>query len=236
MKSMLKYVAGGLLLLSPLSATAADLAVRAMPSTPVAAVYNWTGFYIGVNGGYAWGQQDPLGLISTRFDRTGFDLTGGMFGATAGAQIQQGAIVLGVESDIDWANIRGSGIVVPAIAAVPLPITLNLTTKTDAIITARLRAGIAVNTLLLYATAGAAFLRETANGTSIAGVPCGTAGVLVGCTDSHWRPGLALGLGTEYAFTPNWTVKGEYLYVTAAGTGVTKDHLNLLRLGVNYKF
>ena len=52
------------------------------------------------------------------------------------------------------------------------------------------------------------FLRETVNGPSIAGLPCGTAGVLVGCIESHWRPGLAAGLGAEYTFTPNWTVKG----------------------------
>jgi outer membrane immunogenic protein len=43
-------------------------------------------------------------------------------------------------------------------------------------------------------------------------------------------------LGAEYAFTPNWTIKGEYLYVIAAGTGVSKDTINLLRFGVNYKF
>ncbi|NGX97900.1 MAG: porin family protein [Candidatus Afipia apatlaquensis] len=236
MKMIAKYLASAALLTSPVLANAADLAVKAAPVTPVTAVYNWTGFYIGVNGGYGWGRQDPLNLISTRFDRTEFDLKGGLFGATAGAQIQQGAVVLGLESDIDWANIRGSGIVVPAIAGVPAPITLNLTTKTDGIITARARFGMAVNNILLYGTAGAAFLHETANGTSIAGVPCGTAGVLVGCTESHWRPGFAAGLGAEYAFTPNWTVKGEYLYISAAGTGANKDQLNLLRFGANYKF
>jgi outer membrane immunogenic protein len=45
-----------------------------------------------------------------------------------------------------------------------------------------------------------------------------------------------VGLGTEYAFTPNWSVKGEYLYVVGVGTGVSKDNLNLLKLGANYKF
>lgn len=235
MKSVLKYLVSSVLVLSPLAANAADLAVKA-PPTPVAAVYNWTGFYVGVNGGYGWGQQDPLNLISNRFDRASFDLNGGFIGGTAGAQIQQGYVVLGVEGDIDWADIRGSGTVTPAIAGIPAPITLNLTTKTDAIATVRARFGMAFNNFLLYGTGGAAFLRETANGTSIAGVACGTAGVLVSCTESHWRPGLAAGLGAEYAFTPNWTVKGEYLYIAAAGTGVSKDHLNLIRFGVNYKF
>lgn len=236
MKHILKSLAVGLGMLGSFGAEAADLAIKAPPSMPAAAVYNWTGFYVGVNGGYGWGQQDALSLISNRFDRTSFNLNGGFIGGTAGAQIQQGYVVLGVESDIDWANIRGSGVVVPAIAGVPAPITLNLTTKTDAIITARARFGVAMNNFLLYGTGGAAFVRETANGTSIAGAPCGTAGVLVGCTESHWRPGLAAGLGAEYAFTPNWTVKGEYLYISAAGTGASKDQLNLLRFGVNYKF
>ena len=236
MKGLATYLTGASLLLSLFSATAADLAVKAPAVTPAAAVYNWTGLYVGLNGGYGWGQQDPLNLISTRFDRTSFDISGGMVGGTAGAQIQQGLIVLGVEGDIDWANIRGSGTLVPMIAGIAAPITLNLATKTDAIGTARMRFGVAMSDWLLYGTAGAAFLHETANGTSIAGVPCGTAGVLVGCADSHWRPGLAVGLGTEYAFTPNWTVKSEYLYISAMGTGVTKDQLNLLRFGVNYKF
>lgn len=235
MNSVAKYLSAALLL-SPALANAADLAVKAPPVAPAAALYNWTGFYVGVNGGYGWGRQDPLNLISNRFDSAEFDLKGGFFGATAGAQIQQGAVVLGLESDIDWANIRGSGVVVPAIAGVAAPITLNLATKTDGIITARARFGMALNNFLLYGTAGAAFLHETANGTSIAGVPCGTAGVLVGCTESHWRPGLAAGLGAEYAFTPNWSVKGEYLYISAAGTGASKDQLNLLRFGANYKF
>jgi len=236
MKQILKPLILGLGLLTSFGAEAADLAVKPPPVAPAAAVFNWTGFYIGVNGGYGLGQQDPLNLISSRFDRTSFDLSGGFVGGTAGAQIQQGHVVLGVESDIDWANIRGSGTVIPAIAGIPAPITLNLATKTEAIITARARFGMALNNFLLYGTGGAAFLRETADGTSIAGVPCGTAGVLVGCTEAHWRPGLAAGLGAEYAFTPNWTLKGEYLYIAAAGTGASKDHLNLMRFGVNYKF
>ncbi len=236
MKRIMTSFATAAALLSPIAAGAADLAVKAAPVTPAAAVYNWTGFYIGVNGGYGWGSQDPLNLFADRFDRASFNLSGGFFGGTVGAQIQQGAIVLGVESDIDWANISGSGILTPSIAGVPAPITLNLNTKTDAIITARMRAGVAMNTVFLYATGGAAFLRESTSGSSIAGVPCGTAGVLTSCSEKHWRPGIAAGLGAEWAFMQNWSLKGEYLYVAAAGTGVSKDHLNLLRFGVNYKF
>jgi outer membrane immunogenic protein len=239
MKDLLKYFVSACVLLSPLAAQSADLAVKAPPPA-AAAVYNWTGLYIGVNGGWAWGQQDPLDLLSTRFDRSSFDINGGMVGGTIGAQIQQGYILLGVEGDLDWADISGSGTTPLLIGGAPIPgfplTSLNVTTKIDAIGTARLRAGVALNNWLLYTTAGVAFLHESANGTTIAGVPCGTLGVLTSCSDTHWRPGVAVGLGTEYAFTPNWSLKGEYLYVAAVGTGASKDTINLLRFGVNYKF
>ena len=72
-KGISKYLAAATLLLSPLAANAADMSVPAKaPMTPVAAVYDWTGFYLGINGGYGWGQQDPLTLLSNRFDRSSF--------------------------------------------------------------------------------------------------------------------------------------------------------------------
>jgi outer membrane immunogenic protein len=236
MKCYLKALAGLAMLLSPLAAHSADLSVKAPPAPVPAAVYNWTGLYIGVNGGWGWGRQDPLNLIDNRFDRASFDINGGLVGGTFGAQIQQGAIVLGFETDIDWADITGSGITVPTIAGIPIGATLDVNTKIEAIATARARAGVALNNWLIYATGGAAFIKETANGTSIAGFPCGTAGVLPGCSESHWRPGLAIGGGAEWGFASNWTAKAEYLYIAAAGTGASVDHVNVVRAGINYKF
>ena len=147
-----------------------------------------------------------------------------------------GAIVLGLESDIDWADITGRGITIPTVVGVPIGVTLDATSKIEAIATARLRAGVALNNWLIFATGGAAFIKETANGTTIAGVPCGTAGVLPGCSESHWRPGLAVGGGAKWGFASNWTAKGEYLYVAAAGTGISVDHVHLVRAGINYRF
>ena len=235
MKSSLKYLACAAMLFGSFAAHAADLAVKAPMPVPTA-VYNWTGLYVGVNGGWGWGRQDPLNLISNRFDRANFDINGGMVGGTFGAQIQQGAIVLGLEFDIDWADITGRGITIPTVVGVPIGVTLDATSKIEAIATARLRAGVALNNWLIFATGGAAFIKETANGTTIAGVPCGTAGVLPGCSESHWRPGLAVGGGAEWGFASNWTAKGEYLYVAAAGTGISVDHVHLVRAGINYRF
>lgn len=224
-----------LLVTAAVSGNAADLPTKAY--APVAAqVYSWTGFYVGVNGGYGWGSQDPLTLVSNKFDRTSFNTSGGMFGGTMGAQIQQGYVVLGLEGDLNWANIKGNGISTPTIAGIAQPLTLNIESKISAVGTARARVGVAMNNWLFYGTGGAAFVKSSANGSSIAGVPCGTFGVLTNCSASSWRPGLAAGLGAEWGFTQNWTAKLEYLYITSMGSGVSTDHLNTIRAGVNYRF
>jgi hypothetical protein len=97
-----------------------------------------------------------------------------MVGGTIGAQIQQGYVVLGLEGDLDWANIKGNGISTPTIGRLGLaqPITLNMDSNISAVGTARARVGVAMNNWLFYGTGGAAFVKSSANGTSIAGVPC----------------------------------------------------------------
>lgn len=80
-------------------ATAADLSVTA--PLPVLA-YNWTGIYGGVNGGGAWGQQDPFNILTNRFDHDSINFSGGTVGGTAGAQIQLAHVVLCFETDLDW--------------------------------------------------------------------------------------------------------------------------------------
>ena len=89
------------------SAMAADLAVRA-PARYVApvSVYNWTGFYVGIEGGGGWGfarQRDALG-----FNSGGYNVSGGLVGGTVGYNWQINRLVLGLEADESWADIRGS--------------------------------------------------------------------------------------------------------------------------------
>jgi outer membrane immunogenic protein len=226
--------------ISSASAFAADLPTQTYKSPPVVAqVYNWTGIYVGVNGGYGWGSQDPLVLFSNAFDRTSFDISGGMFGGTVGAQIQQGYVVIGLEGDLDWANIKGSGVSRPSILGIVPPgggITLNVATNTSAMMTARLRAGAAMDNWLFYVTGGLAENKSSASGTSIAGMPCGTLGVITSCSASSWRPGVAAGLGVEYGFAHNWSAKLEYIYVDSLGTGASTDHIDTIRGGINYRF
>lgn len=82
----------GLLALGVASASAADISHRrAMPAKApvyVAPPYNWTGSYVGINGGGA------------------FNTTGGLVGGTLGYNYQIGQVVYGLEGDMDWSNMR----------------------------------------------------------------------------------------------------------------------------------
>ena len=89
------------------AANAADISRRqAMPTkaVPYVQAYNWTGGYIGINGGGGWGRSDT----SAPFASGGFRTSGGILGGTLGYNYQMGQTVFGVEGDIDWSNIRGS--------------------------------------------------------------------------------------------------------------------------------
>lgn len=66
---------------------AADLEPVPAYTAPPVAVYNWTGFYIGINGGYAFGTATPMGLFTDSFSAFSISTNGWLAGATAGAQI-----------------------------------------------------------------------------------------------------------------------------------------------------
>ena len=89
-----------------------------------------------------------------------------MVGGTFGAQIQQGYVVLGLEGDLDWADITGGRISVPTIAGLPHRGDVECELKIEAISTVRIRAGVAMNNWMIYATGGAAFIKETASATT----------------------------------------------------------------------
>lgn len=216
--------------------SAADLPTRPayspapmMSPTPV---YNWTGIYVGLNGGYGWGNQDPLNLITNRFDGTSLGFSGGVFGGTAGAQIQSGHVVIGFEADIDWANLKGSGTIVPTVGGVPIAAAITASTKLDWESTARVRVGYANQNWLFYATGGMAILGAKTDLTTAGGASCAT--LIASCTGASKQIGAALGAGVEYGITQNVSAKLEYLYITAASLDVS--HHSEIRAGLNYRF
>lgn len=105
MKSVLVASVAALALATGLaSANAADIQQRQMPvKAPayVQPIYTWTGPYVGISGGYGWGNSDFSG-------GGGNDPTGGIFGATLGYNWQMGALVTGIEGDMSWSGLKDS--------------------------------------------------------------------------------------------------------------------------------
>jgi outer membrane immunogenic protein len=190
----------------------------------VAPAFTWTGFYVGINGGYGWGTSrwtDPATGITTG----DFDVKGWLGGGTLGYNFQFGSIVAGVEGDFDYAAILGR---TTASCAAP-----GCETRNTWLATARARLGYAFGSLLPFVTGGAAFggIRMTPPG---------------GPSEDKTVFGWTLGAGLEYAFLGNWSAKVEYLYADlgkttcSAGTCGTSTDVryrpNLVRAGVNMRF
>jgi outer membrane immunogenic protein len=205
------------------TANAADLPNRPAYQAPaIVPVYNWTGFYVGVEGGGAWG--------STRHDFTvgshgSFDVNGGLAGGTLGYNYQMGQFLAGIEGDISWASIHGSAV------GTPTPCTGGpCTSKLTWLSTVRGRLGYVAGNWMPYATGGVAF----GNVDACENVTCSSA------TYTGWTAGG----GLEATFAPNWSVKVEYLYADLGSHNAyflfvphTVDFkTNILRAGLNYKF
>jgi outer membrane immunogenic protein len=189
------------------------------PAAPYyAPAYNWTGFYLGINGGGGWGTSQWDGINT-------FDLSGGLIGGTVGYNWQVNQIVLGAEGDIDWSNINGTTTVLcPA----------GCETRNKWLVTARGRVGYAFDRFLPYVTGGLA--AGDINATR-PGLPAG----------SNSSAGWTLGVGLEVGVVSNVSLKAEYLHVDLgnfncglncglAPTGNVSFDANLFRGGLNVHF
>jgi len=209
----------GLLALGVASATAADIPRRqAMPAKAPAylppPLYNWTGLYVGINGGGGWGRSD----FSAPLASGSFNTSGALVGGTLGFNYQMGQVVFGLEGDIDWSNLRGSGTCAG----------LSCSVRNNWLGTARGRLGYAIDRFMPYVTGGAAFGDIK---TSVAGLG-----------DSRTtKAGWTVGGGIEAAIAGPWTAKVEYLYVDLGRGGSVlgsdaKFQTNIVRAGLNYRF
>ena len=126
-------------------AAAADLSLAPLykaPPVEVAQAYNWTGFYLGANGGGGWGHS------SWNANATGINLSGGQAGGTIGYNRQLGNVVFGVEGDIDWSGLKGSS----TTAGCPG----GCSTSDSWLSTVRGRIGYSFERVMPYATGGLA--------------------------------------------------------------------------------
>lgn len=176
-------------------ALAADLPMKAPPPPPVIPMYNWSGFYIGGNGG--WARSDDCWDIDFFFEGCR-DKSGGVIGGQIGYrwQLPGSHFVGGLEAQGDWANINHS-----RISFLNPDFTLN--SKLDGIGLFTGQLGFAWDTWMVYVKTGAAVTSNRFDITSTVG------GVdLVSSSSTRW--GGMVGVGFEYGFTPNWSVGFEY--------------------------
>jgi outer membrane immunogenic protein len=213
-------------------AFAADLAP--LTKAPTLSYYDWTGFYIGGNGGYSAG-RDPTTASVVRtfnggvFSNESFTMApaGWVGGVQVGYNRQAGRAVFGVEADWQWSGQRNRACMFGCQDQLPFdgPNRLDVEHKLDWFATARIRAGYAGDHWLWYVTGGPALARIETNSVFVSGLGAVNAPAfpttVAPSNVSLDRVGLALGTGIETALSSNWTAKLEYLYLDLGSVSST---------------
>jgi len=221
-------------------AVAADLPARTYTKAPapmIAAIYDWSGFYIGANGGYGtshktWTETD---LVLPGPDGS-HNATGGVAGGQIGYRWQTSAWVFGLEAQGDWADLRGSNLSLLALGA-------TNRSRVDAFGLFTGQIGYAWNNVLWYAKGGAAVTSDRYNGLLTA-----TGVAFDSASEARW--GAAVGTGLEYGFTPNWSAAFEYDHLfmgnrnqnftspagLASRTDGIRQDVDLFTVRVNYRW
>jgi outer membrane immunogenic protein len=223
-------------------ASAADLAARPYTKAPppmVAAVYDWTGFYIGANGGLGSSRKcwDSIVPALTIGPEGCHDATGGVAGGQIGYRWQASNWVFGIEGQGDWADLSGSN------TSLLFPGFSNHS-KIDAFGLFTGQVGYAWNNVLFYVKGGAAVTGDRFR------IDDTLAGVAATTTVNQTRWGGTVGAGFEFGFAPNWSAGFEYdhlfmqdknvTFATPAGVFFGADRIrqdvDLVTIRVNYRW
>ena len=224
------------------AASAADLPARTYSKAPpyvAATVYDWSGFYVGANGG--WGGTNNYWTLLTaagNFPEGGTNGSGGTAGGQFGYRWQAGSAVFGLEAQGNWAHLAARNTSIAAFNA-----GFDNRSNLDAFGLFTGQIGYAWNNVLLYAKGGAAV-----TDTRYSDLITGTHTVVGSASDTRW--GGAVGAGLEYGFAPNWSAGVEYNHLfmgtntvnlTAPGGGPfatdsIPQNVDLVTVRLNYKF
>jgi outer membrane immunogenic protein len=224
------------------------LAADVMVEAPVATIYNWSGAYAGLFAGGAWGTVDVIdedGYNVTGFSHS-YDTSGFFGGVHAGYNWQFNNIVAGVEAELGYLGFDDSA-QFPDYVGVRLPTDSVASIETDFYASLTGRLGYAFDNILVYAKGGIAGLNTEVSFTDTD--PAG-ATLVSGTSDSDFLVGYTIGGGVEVGLTPNWTIKGEYMFAdfgdishTALadnGTFFTFNHelseVHTVKAGISYKW
>ena len=216
------------LAISAVGASAADMAPAPVytkaPLPPP--VLDWTGWYIGANAGYSWGQSSSFLTGTTSVPSIlAFPISTNMDGGLGGGQIGYNwqfnrNLLFGFEADIQGTGQRGTAdapivrFTFPGIFAPGATITAtgNLAQSLPWFGTVRARLGFEPSDhWLLYVTGGLAYgeIDSTATATTTLGGTTLTTSGSVNNTQVGWT----VGAGAEWWLQDRWSVKAEYLYM-----------------------
>ena len=207
---------------------AADMPLKAVPVAPPP---TWTGFYIGINGGGAWGTVDPdardagpdsifaggnVPAVLAGASQN-FHASGGLAGGQIGYLFQGGSTIVGIEASFDWTDLKGTASNGPTVYPVTPPTTFswNLNGKSDWLATFTGRIGYDMGSWYPYVTTGAAVAHLKYNTTYVDTFYPFTS-VNNFSKDSL---GWVLGTGAEMRFWQHWMLRGEYLHMDFASPG-----------------
>jgi outer membrane immunogenic protein len=239
MNKLLVGLAGAVALSLSAPASAADLYTKAPPPPMVAAIYDWSGFYIGINGGGGSAHKcwDFVAPVSGTLVGEGcHNATGGTIGGQIGYRWQSTQWVFGIEGQGNWADFSGDNVSIAFLAD-------RNRSRIDSFGLITGQVGYAWNNALLYVKGGAAVTDNKYE--IISGFGAGT---LASTTDTRW--GGVVGVGLEYGFAPNWSAAVEYDHLfmqdrtynftapagTFVGTDRIRQDVDLVTVRVNYKF
>lgn len=234
------------------SASAADLAARPYAKAPppmVAAIYDWSGFYLGINGG--WGsarkcwdltQLAGVGPFAPALNEGCHDASGGTVGGQIGYRWQASSWVFGLEAQGNWADFEGSNATLLNFFGGGVGLNSNRS-RIDAFGLFTGQVGYAWNNALLYVKGGAAVTSDKYEVFT-------TATNVVFDRGNETRWGAVVGVGAEFSFTPNWSFGVEYnhlfmgnrdvAFTTAAGvfdrTNNIRQDVDLVTARINYRW
>ena len=211
---------------------------------------SWTGGYIGLAGGYGWGDSDFAADVVDSADNTNIldslngsiDVDGFLLGGQAGYDFDFGnGMVLGVVGDMSWSGMDGDTCVEDG-GCDGSPDDSYGFAEINWIATVRARAGFTTGSMLFYGTGGLAIADAEASATFIEG-PADPER-----SDSNTHLGWVIGAGAEYRMSENMSLGAEYLHVELgreeyAMRGTLVDilsdsdlTLDIVKASLNYRF
>jgi outer membrane immunogenic protein len=219
--------------------------VAKAPTASACAAAKFQGGYIGIHGGgvyhSAYRQDQGVSVLDGADEGNILNTFGGAVGGHIGYSWTSCNTLWGIEFDGSWTSNNKFRRTDPLTSED----TGGISSRLNAVLTARTRAGVAFDSMLLYVTGGAAAIRTETVYSAV------EPNFTESATVKDWRLGWVAGFGSDWAWSDRWTLRSEFLYIgtpdrgysrTTVGTDVEAAFFNqhdsvfISRVGLTYRF